>query len=544
MHKPARSKLQASSMPVPHQSRFRSRPFVDETQTKQGVGKGPRGRHGSFLAPVRGFGDGVAHDPTSFIVQPKLSLASMGDAYEQEADRVAAHVASGFSRGVAEMAPPMLRLQRLVTSTAVTPLPPEAETGIQRARSGGSPIAPSLRAPMERATGADFSDVRVHTDTQADQLSRSLHAQAFTVGQNIFFRAGHYHPTDQAGMQILAHELAHVGQQTERGVQARVQVPTGIVGRSSIPQSNHYIDGFVQRLFFEGEHFDEKSIPLGNLQTLIIRMKIRGDRPERIRHYENILKRREEGEGIAIRDRWSEMNESTMSSNQLAYLIRKAKGRDVERLNALEEEQKRRQEQSESTKTTSNSSSNSTFQAIFGSSTAAAPSRTTLPSATPRSATVLTPPVQFSPASTVAEAARTIDLYFCFRRDYPSMPVTDQNGQPVSVTMILKGKAYMSKSDLGSSYENSGFGESYWLGAGAQWVVHVHRTHAGNLRPEDKTSGKGWCTLQHIDQEGTESGKIPLDNAKVVSLGIAQTTKAPDPDWFKSKFTSKAKTRK
>jgi len=68
----------------------------------------------------------------------------------------------------------------------------------------------------ERALGADFARVRLHTDVQADQLSRALQAQAFTTGQDIFFRRGEYDAGSTRGQHALAHELTHVVQQRDR----------------------------------------------------------------------------------------------------------------------------------------------------------------------------------------------------------------------------------------------------------------------------------------------------------------------------------------
>jgi hypothetical protein len=55
--------------------------------------------------------------------------------------------------------------------------------------------------------------VRIHTGDQAVQLSRDLHAQAFTHGSDVFFGAGGYAPGTPAGRRLLAHELTHVVQQ-------------------------------------------------------------------------------------------------------------------------------------------------------------------------------------------------------------------------------------------------------------------------------------------------------------------------------------------
>jgi hypothetical protein len=67
---------------------------------------------------------------------------------------------------------------------------------------------------MGQAMGADFREVEVHIDSTADRLSRSLQARAFTVGKNIFFRSGEYHSESYRGQELIAHELAHVVQQS------------------------------------------------------------------------------------------------------------------------------------------------------------------------------------------------------------------------------------------------------------------------------------------------------------------------------------------
>lgn len=61
--------------------------------------------------------------------------------------------------------------------------------------------------------GADLNGVRVHTDARADMLSRSLNAEAFTVGRDVFFRQGAYAPGSGEGRKLLTHELTHVAQQ-------------------------------------------------------------------------------------------------------------------------------------------------------------------------------------------------------------------------------------------------------------------------------------------------------------------------------------------
>jgi hypothetical protein len=74
---------------------------------------------------------------------------------------------------------------------------------------------------MEGAFGADFSGVRVHTDSKSDSLNRSVQAKAFTTGSDIFFRSGTYQPASSGGQELLAHELTHVVQQGGASVQRR-----------------------------------------------------------------------------------------------------------------------------------------------------------------------------------------------------------------------------------------------------------------------------------------------------------------------------------
>ncbi|MEH2032172.1 MAG: DUF4157 domain-containing protein [Nostoc sp.] len=95
------------------------------------------------------------------------------------------------------------------------------EGSIQQAQGGGQAIPEKTRQPIEQAFGADFSGVKIHTNTQSDQLNKSIQARAFTTGQNIFFRQGAYEPGSQSGQKLLAHELTHVVQQNGSAVQAK-----------------------------------------------------------------------------------------------------------------------------------------------------------------------------------------------------------------------------------------------------------------------------------------------------------------------------------
>lgn len=88
----------------------------------------------------------------------------------------------------------------------------QQEQGIQ-SLGGGQPLSVSSRAFFEPRFGRDFSRVRVHNDSTAAALARSVNARAFTLGTNIVFNTGSYVPGTAGGRRLLAHELTHVVQQ-------------------------------------------------------------------------------------------------------------------------------------------------------------------------------------------------------------------------------------------------------------------------------------------------------------------------------------------
>ncbi|MFN6570945.1 DUF4157 domain-containing protein [Dendronalium sp. ChiSLP03b] len=90
------------------------------------------------------------------------------------------------------------------------------EGDIQAMRGGGQPLTDPTRTFFESRFGYNFGGVRVHTDTNASATASNLNAQAFTVGQDIFFNAGRYEPQTSQGKWLLAHELTHTVQQQPR----------------------------------------------------------------------------------------------------------------------------------------------------------------------------------------------------------------------------------------------------------------------------------------------------------------------------------------
>jgi hypothetical protein len=60
--------------------------------------------------------------------------------------------------------------------------------------------------------GLNLAEVRIHRDEAADRAARSLGAQAFTLGRNIYFQAARFHPSTAQGLALLGHELEHARQ--------------------------------------------------------------------------------------------------------------------------------------------------------------------------------------------------------------------------------------------------------------------------------------------------------------------------------------------
>lgn len=129
---------------------------------------------------------------------------------EQQVERSAARQRE--SAPAAELGTePITELQQAYGNQAVQRMLSVGER-IQNAQ-GGQRLDSGVQRTLESGLGANLSGVRVHTDSEADSLSRSVNAQAFTSGSDIFFRAGAFRPGTAAGLRMLAHEATHAVQQ-------------------------------------------------------------------------------------------------------------------------------------------------------------------------------------------------------------------------------------------------------------------------------------------------------------------------------------------
>ncbi|NLX19520.1 MAG: DUF4157 domain-containing protein [Desulfobulbus sp.] len=92
---------------------------------------------------------------------------------------------------------------------------PDLESALQAQKGRGEALDSTTRETMESGFGAEFGGVRIHTDTEAANLSNTLNARAFTHGNDIYFNEGAYKPETSAGRHLLAHELTHTLQQRD-----------------------------------------------------------------------------------------------------------------------------------------------------------------------------------------------------------------------------------------------------------------------------------------------------------------------------------------
>lgn len=149
-------------------------------------------------------------------LQKKLNIGASNDPLEQEADRVADQVMATSLHSAVSSAPP--RIQRFAGSASEASNN-SAPASVERvlAGSAGRPLEASMQEDMGQRFGNDFSDVRVHSGAAAEKSARDVHANAYTVGNNIVFGANQYSPDTQKGKRLLAHELTHVVQQSRGG---------------------------------------------------------------------------------------------------------------------------------------------------------------------------------------------------------------------------------------------------------------------------------------------------------------------------------------
>ncbi|MGH9606625.1 MAG: DUF4157 domain-containing protein [Terracidiphilus sp.] len=141
-----------------------------------------------------------------------LTIGPAHSPLEAEADAMAAHTLT--SEPLAGLENGARQATAAGDSQASSVAPPIVHEALG---SPGQPLDSATRAFMEPRLGADLGSVHVHTGQNAAEAARAVDAQAYTVGQDIFFAAGKFRPHSSEGRRLLAHELSHTVQQSGGG---------------------------------------------------------------------------------------------------------------------------------------------------------------------------------------------------------------------------------------------------------------------------------------------------------------------------------------
>ena len=100
-------------------------------------------------------------------------------------------------------------------STGAEPSPDAVASAVASGlASPAFPLDDAVRSELEPRFGHDLGAVRLHSGAQAAASARAVGALAYTVGRDIVFAPGRHAPHTAAGRRLLAHELAHVVQQS------------------------------------------------------------------------------------------------------------------------------------------------------------------------------------------------------------------------------------------------------------------------------------------------------------------------------------------
>jgi peptidoglycan/xylan/chitin deacetylase (PgdA/CDA1 family) len=144
----------------------------------------------------------------------RLAVGASDDLLEQEADRAAAQVLGGIGKASVQSSS-VPHLSRVASGSPAASAAPASVSRTLLA--SGEPLSGATRSFFEPRFGHDFAQVRVHRDNAAANSARDVAAHAYTVGRHVVFAQGRYAPDSSAGRTLLAHELAHVVQQSGSG---------------------------------------------------------------------------------------------------------------------------------------------------------------------------------------------------------------------------------------------------------------------------------------------------------------------------------------
>ncbi len=142
-------------------------------------------------------------------VQKKsMEISNPGDADEEEADTVARKVINGESATINGSSGTINRKGEGSVEAS-----PEFQSRLQSNKGSGQSLPSELQQGMGSMMGTDFSNVKIHTGSQAASLSSDINAKAFASGNDIYFNEGQYDTQSKQGQELIAHELVHTVQQ-------------------------------------------------------------------------------------------------------------------------------------------------------------------------------------------------------------------------------------------------------------------------------------------------------------------------------------------
>jgi hypothetical protein len=202
----------------------------ERRQIKNDISSNLPGAHSSVQTkPAGDFGAVRLFNTPSYALQAKLTVNQSGDKYEREADAAADKVtqASNTNSGKDSVSGGITSFTQSDKEDAAI-ASPLLNNKIAALQGKGHSLDAGTGAFMSNRFGTDFSNVKIHTDSEAAYMSRNLNAKAFTVGNDIYFNEGEFDSTSQKGKHLLAHELTHTLQQngSSTAVQKEDKDPT------------------------------------------------------------------------------------------------------------------------------------------------------------------------------------------------------------------------------------------------------------------------------------------------------------------------------
>ena len=214
-----------------HTKQFKSAEKSDDTHSESI----PKSVSSTLAPPVKGIQQIAGNQAIQRLFQsstlyPKLSVNPPDDPGEREADKMADRIISHEGSSVDNKGTIRTQEKKSVNR--------QVENSTLETLGSGHSLPNSQLRFFETRFGADFSGVRIHTDSHMSRMADRLNAQAFTMGPNIVFAAGQYSPDTSHGKHLLGHELAHVLQQRMMNTTAVQRQPKPEKRTGAQPESN------------------------------------------------------------------------------------------------------------------------------------------------------------------------------------------------------------------------------------------------------------------------------------------------------------------